>query len=190
MGELVNDALAPARFSLLLMEGLGSLALFLALIGVYGVISFSVAQRTREFGVRMALGQAPGELRRAVVAQALKVILPSIGLGVVAAALSTRFLDGLLYGVHPLDPVTFTYRAAWADRRRDACVRRARLAGRRVSIPLLLCATSDGAVTRDNIRLTRSEGTTERVTRSNCDAAIPAPTLGHGFGGYGLILRI
>jgi len=92
----------------LLMEGLGSLALFLALIGVYGVISFSVAQRTREFGVRMALGQAPGELRRAVVAQALKVILPSIGLGIIAAALSTRFLHGLLYGVHPLDPVTFT----------------------------------------------------------------------------------
>ena len=108
MRELVDDALAPARFSLLLMEGLGSLALFLALIGVYGVISFSVAQRTREFGVRMALGQAPGELRRAVVAQALKVILPSIGLGIVVAALSTRFLDGLLYGVHPLDPATFT----------------------------------------------------------------------------------
>jgi ABC-type antimicrobial peptide transport system permease subunit len=83
MRELVDEALAPARFSLLL-------------------ISFSVAQRAREFGVRMALGQAPGELRRAVVAQALKVILPSIGLGIVAAAMSTRFLDGLLYRLHPL----------------------------------------------------------------------------------------
>jgi ABC-type antimicrobial peptide transport system permease subunit len=107
MSELVDEALAPERFSLLLMECLGALALFLALVGVYGVISFSVAQRTREFGVRMALGQAPAELRRTVVAQALKVILPSIALGIVVAALSTRFLNGLLYGVHPLDPATF-----------------------------------------------------------------------------------
>ena len=107
MQDYVEDALAGPRLSLLLMQGVGGLALLLATIGIYGVISYSVSQREREFGVRIALGEAPTRLTRRVVLQGARLVGVSVALGLVGAALATRLLAGLLYGVSPGDPATF-----------------------------------------------------------------------------------
>ena len=107
MQEYVEDALAGPRLSLLLMQGVGALALLLATIGIYGVISYSVNQRQREFGVRIALGETPSRLTRNVVLQGARLVGVSVAIGLVGAAAATRLLSGLLYGVSPGDPLTF-----------------------------------------------------------------------------------
>ena len=107
MQEYVEDALAGPRLSLLLMQGVGALALLLATIGIYGVISYSVNQRQREFGVRIALGETPSRLTRNVVLQGARLVGASVAIGLVGAAAATRLLSGLLYGVSPGDPLTF-----------------------------------------------------------------------------------
>ena len=108
MQDYVEDALAGPKLSLLLMQAVGGLALLLATIGIYGVISYSVNQRQREFGVRVALGEAPGRLTRTVVLQGARLVGVSLVVGLAGAALATRLLSGLLYGVSPGDPATFT----------------------------------------------------------------------------------
>ena len=107
MQQYVDDALAGPRLSLLLMQGVGGLALLLATIGIYGVISYSVNQRQREFGVRIALGETPNRLTRAVVLQGARLVGVSVAIGLAGAAVATRLLSGLLYGVSPGDPATF-----------------------------------------------------------------------------------
>ena len=107
MQEYVSDALAGPRLSLLLMQAVGGLALLLATIGIYGVISYSVSQRQREFGVRIALGETPNRLTRSVVLQGARLVGVSIAIGLAGALAATRLLSGLLYGVSPSDPVTF-----------------------------------------------------------------------------------
>jgi putative ABC transport system permease protein len=107
MQEYVSDALAGPRLSLLLMQAVGGLALLLATIGIYGVISYSVSQRQREFGVRIALGETPNRLTRSVVIQGARLVGVSIALGLAGALAATRLLSGLLYGVSPSDPLTF-----------------------------------------------------------------------------------
>lgn len=104
----VDAARAHARFSLLLMELVAGIALILAAIGIYGVIAYTVGQRMKEFGVRMALGESPASLRMAVLRQGAKLAVISVVLGLTAAALTTRFLDRLLYDVSPTDPLTFS----------------------------------------------------------------------------------
>jgi putative ABC transport system permease protein len=107
LAEYVEDALAGPRLSLLLMQAVGGLALLLATIGIYGVISYSVNQRQREFGVRIALGEPPDRLTRAVVRQGARLIGVSVAIGLAGAVVATRVVAGLLYGVSPLDPMTF-----------------------------------------------------------------------------------
>jgi putative ABC transport system permease protein len=85
----------------------GALALVLALVGVYGVLSFSVSQRTQEFGVRMALGAEPGDVRRMLLGQGVRLAAWGIGLGVVGAFGITRLIGSLLYNVSATDPVSF-----------------------------------------------------------------------------------
>ena len=85
----------------------GALALVLAVIGVYGVLSYSVSQRTQEFGVRMALGAEPGDVRRMMIGQGVRLAGWGIGLGVVGAAAVTRVVSSLLYNVTATDPVSF-----------------------------------------------------------------------------------
>ena len=104
---LVDAAQAHARFSLLLMQLVAGIALVLAAIGIYGVIAYSVGQRMKEFGVRMALGESPVSLRLAVLRQSLRLVAGSVVVGLVGAGLTTRFLDRLLYSVSPTDPFTF-----------------------------------------------------------------------------------
>jgi putative ABC transport system permease protein len=107
MAGYVSENAAQRRFSFVLMTALGTIALVLAAIGVFGVISYTVSQRTREFGIRLALGEDPAHTRRSVVLGGLRVVVPSIALGLAAALAGSRWISGLLYQVRPADPVTF-----------------------------------------------------------------------------------
>jgi predicted permease len=107
MSTYLTEGRAQARFSLVLMTVLGAVALLLTAVGVFGVISYSVSQRTREFGIRLALGEDPRQTRLNVVLAGMRLVLMSIGIGLVGSLLVTRLIAGLLYEVRPADPVTF-----------------------------------------------------------------------------------
>ena len=107
MEQVVAEALAQSRFKTLLLGLFAALALVLAAVGVYGVVSYSVAQRTHEMGIRMALGARPGQVRRMVLIQGMRVVLISSAIGLGAALFATRFLREQVYGVSATDPVTF-----------------------------------------------------------------------------------
>jgi putative ABC transport system permease protein len=106
MVTYLSEGMAQARFSLLLMATLGGIALLLAAVGIFGVIAYTVTQRTREFGIRLALGEDPRHTRRDVIARGMRLVVPSILVGLGASLLFTRFLGGLLYQVSPHDPLT------------------------------------------------------------------------------------
>ena len=103
----VGDAMAATRFSTVLLALFGAMALGLAMIGIYGVIAFAVAQRTREIGIRMALGATRGRVVRLVLGQGMGIAVAGAVAGLVAALAATRVLGSLLYGVTPSDPTTF-----------------------------------------------------------------------------------
>jgi putative ABC transport system permease protein len=110
--EIVDQALSPARFAMLLLVLFAGLALILASVGVYGVISYSVAQRTHEIGIRMAMGADRGDVLRMVLRQSLVIALIGVAVGLACAAGLTRFLAGQLYGVSATDPAIFLAVAA------------------------------------------------------------------------------
>jgi predicted permease len=101
------DSVAPRRFNVFLLTTFAGTALLLAAIGIYGVIAFSVAQRTREIGVRMALGAERRAVVSMVVRQGMRIAAAGIALGIVAALALTRMIAGLLYEIAPTDPLTF-----------------------------------------------------------------------------------
>ncbi|MBU8895916.1 ABC transporter permease [Corallococcus sp. H22C18031201] len=107
MADLVTGSVASRRLLAVLIAGFASLALFLAAVGIYGVLAYSVAQRQRELGIRMALGARPGAVRAMVLRDAMRAVLPGVGVGLVGALVLTRLLRGLLYGVSETDPTTF-----------------------------------------------------------------------------------
>jgi len=107
MDQVVSGSLKDWRFHATLLGIFGALALIIAAIGVYGVISYSIAQRMHEIGVRMALGAQRRDVLRLVLSQGASVALAGIVVGVLAALGSTRLMASLLYGVTPTDPVTF-----------------------------------------------------------------------------------
>jgi len=107
MEEVLSASVTDSRFLTILLGLFGALALFIAAIGVYGVISYSVSQRTHEIGVRMALGAERKEVLKLVVGQGLKLAVIGVVLGVVAALALTRFMASVLYGVKPTDALTF-----------------------------------------------------------------------------------
>ena len=107
MSQLVAGSMATSRFQSGLLSVLAASALILAAIGIYGLIAFSVSQRTREIGVRMALGAARRDVLIMVVKQGLILVLIGGGTGLVAALGLARLLRHLLPGVRPTDPVTF-----------------------------------------------------------------------------------
>jgi putative ABC transport system permease protein len=107
LDEYVADATLPARFNSLLLSIFAAVALVLTAVGLYGVISYSVAQRTREMGIRLALGAGPGAVRRLVVGQAATLAFVGVGVGLPAAFGLTRLMSSLLYGVSASDPYTF-----------------------------------------------------------------------------------
>jgi putative ABC transport system permease protein len=105
--DYVDEAMAPSKFSLLLVGIFGILALILASIGLYGVVTYSVSQRQQEIGVRMALGAEPRSIFSLVVGQGMAVVGVGIGIGLVGALALTRFINNMLYGVSAMDPLTF-----------------------------------------------------------------------------------
>ncbi|HSO76293.1 MAG TPA: FtsX-like permease family protein, partial [Blastocatellia bacterium] len=108
MNELVGASLYAARMGAILVGVFGALALLLAVVGLYGVVSFSVSRRTREFGIRVALGAQSSEVFRLVLKDGVVLVAAGIALGLSAAAMLTRFLTSFLYGIAPVDTVTFT----------------------------------------------------------------------------------
>ena len=107
MEEIVSESVARQRFSMLLLGVFAALALALAAVGIYGVMSYSVAQRTREFGIRMALGAQPGDVLKLAVGQGLKLVIAGIVIGLGASFLLTRVMASLLFRVSATDPLTF-----------------------------------------------------------------------------------
>jgi putative ABC transport system permease protein len=101
------ESIAPRRFNLFLLGTFAAAALLMALVGIYGVIAYSVTQRTREIGIRMALGAQRGEVVRMVVGQGIGIALSGIIAGLAAALALTRLMASLLYDVKPNDPQTF-----------------------------------------------------------------------------------
>jgi len=105
--QLVDKAVSPRRFVVLLLGGFALFALVLASLGIYGVISYSVNQRTQEIGIRMALGASAGDLQAGIIMQTLGLAAVGMLLGGAASWALAKALSGLLFGVTPADPVTF-----------------------------------------------------------------------------------
>ncbi|HVN82549.1 MAG TPA: ABC transporter permease [Terriglobia bacterium] len=107
MRQVISDSVMPQRLSMALLSAFAMLALVLAIVGIYGLTAYSVSQRTREIGIRMALGAQPANVLQMVIRKGVFITLLGIGIGIVGALAVTRGLSGLLYGVTTSDPVVF-----------------------------------------------------------------------------------
>ena len=107
MEDIVSTAVARQRFSMMLLGIFAALALVLAAVGIYGVMSYSVAQRTREIGIRLALGAQRNDVLKMTMGQGLKLVVIGVALGLVSALILTRVMASLLFGVSATDPITF-----------------------------------------------------------------------------------
>ena len=107
MQDIYGQSLARTSFTLVMLVIAGAMALALGIIGIYGVISYAVSQRTREIGIRLALGAQKGELKWMFVRSALVLTGIGVAIGVFAAAGLTQFMKSLLFGISPLDPLTY-----------------------------------------------------------------------------------
>ncbi|MGB9467636.1 MAG: ABC transporter permease, partial [Candidatus Acidiferrum sp.] len=107
MDQVLSHSLALRNFMMFLLSLFAALALTLATVGIYGVISYAVSQRTREIGVRMALGAHPRDVLRLILGEGLKLVFAGAALGVVFALLATRFISTMIYGVSATDPLIF-----------------------------------------------------------------------------------
>ncbi|HVA71772.1 MAG TPA: ABC transporter permease [Candidatus Limnocylindrales bacterium] len=107
MDEVVSNSFSARRLSMILLSAFAALALALACVGIYGVISYLAGQRTHEIGIRMALGAQPRQVLRMILGQGLKLALLGVAIGIVAAFALTRLMASLLFGVSAYDPLTF-----------------------------------------------------------------------------------
>jgi predicted permease len=107
MDQLLGNSLAQRRLTLILLASFAALALLLAAVGIYGVISYAVRQRSHELGIRIALGAQTRDVLALILKQGLQLALIGIGLGLVAAFALTRWMESLLFGVRPTDAMTF-----------------------------------------------------------------------------------
>ena len=105
--QILSGQVAPRRFNAILLGSFAALGLLIATVGVYGVISYSISQRTREIGVRMALGAQRSDVLSLVVGQGMRLALLGVGIGLVAALALSRMLQTLLFEIKPTDPFTF-----------------------------------------------------------------------------------
>jgi ABC-type antimicrobial peptide transport system permease subunit len=105
--DLIDQSMTRLSFTALLLGAAAGTALLLAAVGLYGVLSYAVTRRSREIGMRIAIGARPGQVEWMVVGQSLRLAAIGLLLGVAAALASTRVLSSLLYGVEPTDPAAF-----------------------------------------------------------------------------------
>ena len=105
--ECISESVAPRRLNLLLMAIFATVAIALAAIGIYGVMSYMVAQRTHEIGIRMAIGAEAHDVLRMVIRQGMVLVASGMAIGLVAALALTRLIASLLFGVSAKDPITF-----------------------------------------------------------------------------------
>jgi len=108
MDDILAQSISPQRFNMMLLAVFAGLALLLAAVGIYGVLSYSVRRRVREIGIRMALGASQSDILRLVVSDGMKPIFIGVTVGLVAAFALSRLVASLLFGVPPTDPLTFT----------------------------------------------------------------------------------
>lgn len=108
LGDLVAQSVGPRRFVMMLLGCFGAVALLLTAVGLYGVISYTVSERTREIGVRAALGATRADIVRLIVGSGIRVVAGGLLAGILIAAGATRYLQGSLYGTSATDPATFT----------------------------------------------------------------------------------
>ena len=142
MNEVIAGSLAERRFSMILLDAFAVVALLLASLGLYGVISYLVGQRTHELGIRLALGAQRRDVLRLVLSHGMKMALGGVALGLIAALGLTRLLSKMLYGVSTTDPLTFAVIALVADGRGVAWLAYRRHGGRRRSIHWWRCGMS------------------------------------------------
>ena len=107
MDEVIAKSVSPQRFNVLLLSSFAGLALLLAAVGIYGVLSYTVRRRVREIGIRMALGATGPDVLKLVVSDGMKPILVGVAIGLVAALALSRLIASLIFGVRPTDPLTF-----------------------------------------------------------------------------------
>jgi ABC-type antimicrobial peptide transport system permease subunit len=131
MDDVVSEVTARTRFDMVLMSVFAASALVLAAIGVYGLMAYSVEQRTQEIGIRLAMGAGPEQVRRMILRHGMTLALLGIAIGTTASFGLARVLAGMLFGVSPRDPAIF------------------------VSVPLLLAAVALFAVWLPAIRASR-----------------------------------
>jgi ABC-type antimicrobial peptide transport system permease subunit len=104
MREIVSGSVAQRRFQMVLILAFAGLALLLAIVGIYGVVSYTVLQRTREIGLRIALGAQQADVLRSVLKEGLTPVVVGLAMGLVGAAATARALKSLLFEIGPLDP--------------------------------------------------------------------------------------
>jgi putative ABC transport system permease protein len=109
--EAISDSVAQRRFSMLLLTVFAFVALFLAAVGLYGVVAYTVSLRTQEIGVRMAIGAEPGDVLRLVIGGGMKLALVGVVIGIAVALGVARFVSTLLFDVTPFDPASYTVTA-------------------------------------------------------------------------------
>jgi putative ABC transport system permease protein len=107
MEDVIAQSMSPQRFNFFLLASFAALALLLAAVGIYGVLSYTVRRRVREIGIRMALGASNSDVLRLVVSDGMKPILLGVGVGLAAALALSRLVASLVFGVRPTDPLTF-----------------------------------------------------------------------------------
>jgi len=107
MNDVIAQSVSPQRFNMLLLASFAGLALILAAVGIYSVLSYTVRRRIREIGIRMALGASNHDVIRMVLADGLKPILAGVALGLAAALALGRVVSSLIFGVRATDPLTF-----------------------------------------------------------------------------------
>jgi putative ABC transport system permease protein len=112
MEDVITGANARPRFTLVLLATFAAVALVLAAVGIYGVISYAVSRRTHEIGVRVALGASPSAVVRLIVAQGMRVVTVGVVIGLAGALLASRLMTQLVYGVRVTDPMTYVGVAA------------------------------------------------------------------------------
>jgi putative ABC transport system permease protein len=112
MDEIASESVARPRFRARLLGGFGLLALLIAAVGIFGVLAFSVSQRRREFGIRLAVGAQLQDVLSLVLRRGLKIAVGGIAIGLAAAAALARSASSLLFGVEPLDPAVYGFAAA------------------------------------------------------------------------------